>query len=78
MNRFLVLLLLACAVAFAQGPTGEIGGLVTDSTGAVVAGAKITLVHPATNTQRAATSNSAGLYNLPALPPGSYNLKVEM
>jgi len=81
MKRFRSTGILAMFLAVAtqaQGPTGEIGGLVTDSTGAVVAGAKITLVHPATNTQRIVTSNNAGLYNLPALPPGSYNLKLEM
>ncbi len=78
MQRLAGLWMLTFAAVFAQGPTGEIGGLVTDPTGAVVAGAKITLVHPATNTQRAVTSNTAGLYNLPALPPGIYNLKAEM
>ena len=63
---------------WAQVPTGEITGTVTDSTGAVVAGAVITLTHPATNTQRVLRTNSSGIYDLPALPPGSYNLKVEM
>src|SRR5207248_4906368 len=62
----------------AQIPTGEITGTVSDPTGAVVSGALITLTHPATNTQRTVRTNSAGIYDLPALPPGSYNLKAEM
>ncbi|MGH2361532.1 MAG: carboxypeptidase regulatory-like domain-containing protein, partial [bacterium] len=37
----------------------------------------LTLSHPATNTQRTATTNTAGVYNLPALAPGLYTLKVE-
>ena len=62
----------------AQGPSGEITGTVTDSTGAVVAGATITVTNPATNTQRLVKTNSDGIYDLPALPPGNYSLKVEM
>jgi hypothetical protein len=62
----------------AQIPTGEITGTVTDPTGAVVSGALITLTHPATNTQRTVRTNTSGIYDLPALPPGTYNLKVEM
>ncbi len=61
-----------------QTATGEITGTVTDTTGAVAAGATITLVHPATNTQRAVKTNNAGVYDVPALLPGLYNLKVEM
>ncbi len=72
------LFLLMGAHAWAQTPTGEITGTITDPTGAVVAGATLTLTHPATNTQRVVTSNSAGVYTLPALPPGIYTLKVEL
>lgn len=64
--------------ALAQGPTGEISGTAQDSTGAVVAGAVVTATNPATNTQRTSTSNAAGVYSIPALPPGVYNVKVEL
>jgi hypothetical protein len=57
---------------------GEITGVVTDSTGAVIAGAKVTAVNPATNATRSVTSNDAGVYSFPAMQPGIYNLKVEM
>ena len=42
-----LLFVLACVGAFAQA-NSELTGIVTDQTGAVVAGAKITLVDPAT------------------------------
>ncbi len=75
LSAFLVVLTMS---ALAQGPTGEISGTAQDSTGAVVAGAVITVTNPATNTQRTATSNASGIYNIPALPPGVYNMKVEL
>jgi len=50
---------------------------VTDSTGAVVAGAMVTVINPATNAQRVVTSNEAGIFDLPSLPPGTYNIRVE-
>jgi hypothetical protein len=69
--------LLLSAVCWCQAPTGEITGAITDPTGAAVAGATVTLTHPATNMQRSVMSNEAGIFALPALPPGSYDLRVE-
>src|SRR6185295_6736291 len=65
-------------LAWAQAPTGAITGTVTDASGAVVSGATVTLTNPATNTRRTIQTNSAGVYNLPSLTPGVYNLRVEM
>ena len=76
--RFAGALLVLSAVGLqAQAPTGAITGTVTDSTGAVVAGATVTVTNPATNTQRVSTSNTTGLFNATALPPGVYTMKVE-
>lgn len=71
-----------CAVAAAtalwgQAPTGQITGAVSDSTGAAVAGATLTLVQSTMNVTRVSKSTTAGVYAFPALPPGLYNLKVE-
>src|SRR5438445_9110409 len=77
-GRFVGCILLSIGAIGAQVSTGEITGAVTDPSGAVVSGATVTLTNPATNSQRAVRSNSAGVYDLPALPPGAYNLKVEM
>ncbi|NDJ12498.1 MAG: carboxypeptidase regulatory-like domain-containing protein [Acidobacteriia bacterium] len=71
--------LLAFSVAgLAQGPTAEISGAAQDPSGAVLAGVVVTVTNPATNTQRTSTTNAAGTYSLPALPPGVYNMKAEL
>ncbi len=75
---FATALLLSCLRLPAQITTAEITGTVTDSAGAVIVGAKVTASNSATNTQRTVTTSSAGVYNLTALPPGSYSLRVEM
>jgi hypothetical protein len=72
-------LIVACfsAVTDAQITSAEITGTITDSAGAVVAGATVTATNPATNTQRTATTSGAGVFNLTALPPGVYSVRVE-
>jgi len=57
---------------------GEITGEIKDQSGAVVAGSVVTVTNKATNATRSATSNAAGVYGFPSLPPGVYTLKVEM
>ena len=64
--------------SWAQAPTGAITGTVIDPTGAVVTGAVVTITNPSTNTQRVVKTNSSGIYDVPALMPGIYNLKAEM
>ncbi|MFN7651395.1 MAG: carboxypeptidase regulatory-like domain-containing protein, partial [Acidobacteriota bacterium] len=63
--------------ASAQITTGEITGTISDSAGAVIAGATVTATNTATNTTRTATTTSAGVYNLTALPPGVYTVRIE-
>ena len=62
----------------AQAPSGEISGVVSDPTAAVVPGVTITLINPSTNATRSVPTNEAGLYVIRALPPGVYNLKAEL
>ena len=62
----------------AQAVGTAIQGTVTDSSGAVIPGAAITVTNNETNLQRTVTSNSAGLYSLPNLPPGRYRVQVSM
>ena len=76
--RFLLLpvfLVLACVMGFAQA-NSAVTGIVTDQTGAVVAGAKITLSDPATGATRTTISGSTGLYELAGLNAANYNMKV--
>ncbi len=76
--RVLLICLVALPVLLAQAPSGEITGTVTDSTGAIVSGATVTVTNPATNVSRTVATNESGIYTLPAMPPGAYNVKVEM
>jgi hypothetical protein len=62
----------------AQAPSGEISGIVVDSSGSPVPGARITLVNQATNAIRDVNTNQAGVYVIPAIPPGTYTLKAEL
>src|SRR5690349_9620654 len=83
MRRFFVYLsvLLVCVAGSAwllnaQGTTGQITGLVTDATGAVVPKAEIVVVNEATGIRRNAVSNELGYYTVSLLPPGSYRISV--
>ena len=62
---------------FAQTATGEISGTITDSSGAVMAKAKVTVANADTAVAREATTDSSGSYVFTLLPPGMYNLAVE-
>jgi hypothetical protein len=77
-NRFFLLPLLfvlACVGAFAQA-NSELTGIVTDQTGAVVAGANIVLTEPTTGATKTTESGTTGLYDINGLNPGSYDIKV--
>ena len=77
-----VLAVVACALmltstaARAQSIYGSIFGTVTDSTGAAIPGATITVKDVAKGTVVTATSNTSGDYNVPHLIPDTYNLTV--
>jgi hypothetical protein len=70
-----VLLVLACVGAFAQA-NSELTGIITDQSGAVIAGAKVTLTDPATGASKTTESGATGLYDINGLNPATYNLKV--
>ncbi|MFZ0296066.1 MAG: TonB-dependent receptor [Candidatus Sulfotelmatobacter sp.] len=75
-----LLCLALCSVAlFAQTTisTGSIQGSITDPSGAVVSGAKISIVNKATGRVINTKSTSAGAYTSGALTPGDYTLRVE-
>jgi hypothetical protein len=76
--RFILLPLfvfLACVSGFAQA-NSTVTGIVTDQTGAVVSGAKITLSDPATGETHQTVSSGTGLYDISGLNPANYNIKV--
>lgn len=53
-----------------------LSGFVRDPSGAVVRGARLTFTNQDTNAERRTNSNDAGLYSLPDLAPGRYELTV--
>jgi hypothetical protein len=63
--------------AGAQTETGQISGTVTDSSGAVVADAKIEVKSPNTGLTREITSSSAGSYTISGLKPDVYEVTIE-
>lgn len=63
--------------AVAQNAQGTIVGHVTDSTGAAVAGAKITLTESSTGISQSATTSSTGDYTVTGLNPGNYSVTAE-
>src|ERR1700722_486693 len=73
----LCILLLACIPGAAQTVTGTIRGTITDSTGAIVSGAKVTATNVATGVVTTATSNQTGEYSIRFLQIGLYELNVE-
>jgi len=70
--------LLGVALGIASAQTGgAITGEVRDQSGALVPNATITVTNTATNVARTTTTNTAGLYNFPALVPGPYQVKAQ-
>src|SRR5262249_58061245 len=74
----LAALSLAISIAgFAQSDNTQISGFVKDSTGAVIAGAKVTAKNETNGLERSATSNGEGYYIITQLPSGRYTVSVE-
>lgn len=63
--------------AFGQTETGQIAGTIRDASGAVVSGAKVTVVATDTNLTRETSTNSSGIFIIPSLRPGNYQVTIE-
>jgi outer membrane receptor protein involved in Fe transport len=72
----LVFVLLAAVSLSAQTFRGTILGTVTDPSGAVVAGAKVTVKNTGTGLERSTETSGDGSYSLPELPIGTYNVTI--
>src|SRR6202167_308143 len=57
--------------------TGSISGVVTDKSGAVVAGATVVATDTLTGVQTTQKTDAKGFYNLPTLAVGTYNLEIK-
>ena len=72
------LVFLAGRSASAQFNTGEIGGVVSDSSGAVVPGATVTATHPASGIKVERVTDAEGRFYLPALRLGVWDIEVRL
>ncbi len=63
--------------ANAQAVTGTVVGTISDSSGALVSGAQVTITDVGTGTNRSATTDASGYYAFPNLPPGTYSVRVQ-
>ncbi|HSL21484.1 MAG TPA: TonB-dependent receptor [Vicinamibacterales bacterium] len=77
-----VLVVLVATVSAAAGQsratTADLSGLVVDQSGAILPGASVTATNAATGLERTAETGGDGRFTLPALPPGSYSVRVTM
>ena len=73
-----VVLLLAATTVAAQESRGAVSGLVKDSQGAVLPGARVTVVNVDTNSTTHVTTTGSGQYSALYLNPGTYTVTVEL
>jgi len=69
-------LMLAALMLWGQAETGQIVGTVQDASGAVVPNVTVAAKNVATGTQRATTTNTSGVYVLPNLRPGDWEITI--
>src|ERR1700677_4457502 len=77
LGRLILLLSAGIASLYGQGTTGTLVGTVKDSSGAIVAGAIVTVTNQGTNTTRNTTTTQDGEYSVPLLPPGTYDVAIK-
>ncbi len=70
--------LLAAGAAYSQAVNGTLVGTVTDSSGAMVGAAKVTLTATQTNLSQQGQTNASGNYSFPNLQPGVYRVTIEV
>lgn len=73
----MVAVLFASLPIQAQEYLATISGTITDPSGAVVAGAKVTAENDSTHFVSTATTTGSGIYSIPFLTPGNYTVSVE-
>jgi len=73
----IAIVLVFAAVLLSQTSQGRILGTIFDQTGAVIAGAKVTITNTATNVSRQLITTSAGEYVASNLDPGPYRVAAE-
>src|SRR4051794_40831095 len=77
MFKLVLALALLAGAAEAQIMSGSVAGTVVDSSGAVIAGASVTLVHTSTAATRHAVSDASGNFLFNAVDGGGLTLRIE-
>ncbi len=75
--RFAVLLVLTSTLAFGQGSTSRLTGIITDASNSPVAKATVSLTNQGTQATFNTTSTASGTYEFESLQPGTYRVMVE-
>jgi hypothetical protein len=84
MRRYTYVLFIASFICFfsadvwAQGIRATVVGRVTDQSGAIVPGVRITITNAGTNESRSVVTTDTGDYAVPQLSPGDYTLTTEL
>lgn len=78
MTRILVAMCFTVCAIYSQSTTGTLVGTVTDTTGSVVAGAKVRVVNEGTKATVEVTSGDSGEYVVASLPAAVYQIRVEL
>ena len=77
MLSWLLLFSLSIGNAAAQEITGSISGVVSDSSGALIPGVKVTVTNTGTNVAKSVVTGASGAYRVPFLIFGTYQVKAE-
>ena len=75
--QLIMCLLVATTGIYGQIKSSTITGIVTDSTGAVIPGATVTVVNEETNVASSVATDTTGGFTVPYLAPGTYRVTVE-
>ena len=78
LGAILAAIVLCISSVSAQSSEGRILGTIRDSSGAVVAGAKISVLNTETSFVRTLVTNSEGDYTAPSLEPGLYKVSRDL
>ena len=76
-QKLILLFAVICTPLFSQGNEGRILGNITDQSGAVIAGASVTVSDVARGISRPLVTDAAGEYNAPNLIPGTYSVRAQ-
>ena len=77
LGSFVLIAVCLAVSAWAQQVTAAFTGKVTDPSGAAVVGAKVSAIDADRGTPWTSTTNGDGVFNIPRVPIGTYNVKVE-